>query len=183
MSATKKDLTRAQHQRGITLGPPRALGVSAVLIALYYLAPLDQLTGVSLLVSLIIGLVVLAAMTTYQVWAILRAAHPGVRAVEALATQSSLPAAVRGHLLLDVAQQQQQLQRARIDPDRLDLLHRDCLCHGRLRGHFPGQPSGSPGRHGPDDLQPDRPRSGRSVSLSERSSRHAKTTRTAETGN
>jgi voltage-gated potassium channel len=86
MSATNKVLTRAQRQRGITLGLLRALGVSAVLIALYYLAPLDQLTGVSLLVSLIIGLVVLAAMTAYQVWAILRAAHPGVRAVEALAT-------------------------------------------------------------------------------------------------
>ena len=73
---------------GIALGLLRALGVSAVLIALYYLAPLDQLTGVSLLVSLIIGLVVLAAMTAYQVWAILRAAHPGVRAVELSPRQS-----------------------------------------------------------------------------------------------
>jgi voltage-gated potassium channel len=86
MSATNKVLTRAQRQRGITLGLLRALGVSAVLIALYYLAPLDQLAGISLLLSLIIGLLVLAAMTAYQVWAILRAAHPGVRAVEALAT-------------------------------------------------------------------------------------------------
>jgi hypothetical protein len=86
MSATNKVLTRAQRQRGITLGLLRALGVSAVLIAVYYLAPLDQLAGISLLLSLIIGLLVLAAMTAYQVWAILRAAHPGVRAVEALAT-------------------------------------------------------------------------------------------------
>lgn len=86
MSATNKDLTRAQRQRGITLGLLRALGISAVLIALYYLAPLDQRAGISLLLSLIIGLLVLAAMTAYHVWAILRAAHPGVRAVEALAT-------------------------------------------------------------------------------------------------
>ena len=86
MSATSKDLTRAQRQRGITLGLLRALGITAVLIALYYLAPLNQLTGISLLLSLIIGLLVLAAMTVYQVWAILRAVHPGVRAVEALAT-------------------------------------------------------------------------------------------------
>ena len=86
MSATNKDLTRAQRQRGITLGLLRALGASAVLIALYYLAPLDRLTGVSLLAAVIIGLLALAAMTAYQVWAILRAAHPGVRAVEALAT-------------------------------------------------------------------------------------------------
>ena len=86
MSATKKDLTRAQRQRGIALGLLRALGASAVLIVLYYLAPLDQRTGISLLLSLIIGLLVLAVMTAYHVWAILRAAHHGVRAVEALAT-------------------------------------------------------------------------------------------------
>jgi voltage-gated potassium channel len=86
MSATDMDLTRAQRQRGITLGLLRALAVSAVLIALYYLLPLDHLTGISLLVAMIIGLLALAAMTAYQVWAILRAAHPGVRAIEALAT-------------------------------------------------------------------------------------------------
>ena len=86
MSATDKGLTRAQRRRGITLGLLRALGVGVVLIALYYLAPLDRLTGVSLLVAMIIGLLALAAMTAYQVWAILRAAHPGVRAIEALAT-------------------------------------------------------------------------------------------------
>jgi voltage-gated potassium channel len=86
MSATNKDLTRAQRRRGITLGLLRALGISAVLIALYYLAPLDQLTEVPLLVALIIGLLVLAAMTAYQVRAVLRAAHPGVRGIEALAT-------------------------------------------------------------------------------------------------
>jgi len=85
MSTTNKDLTRAQRRRGITLGLLRALGISAVLIALYYLAPLDQLTEVPL-VSMIIGLLVLAAMTAYQVRAILHAAHPGVRGIEALAT-------------------------------------------------------------------------------------------------
>jgi voltage-gated potassium channel len=86
MSATDKDLTRAQRRRGITLGLLRALGVSAVLIALYYLAPLDRLTGVALLAAMIIGLLALAAMTAYQVWAILRAAYPGIRAIQALAT-------------------------------------------------------------------------------------------------
>ena len=86
MSATDEDLTRAQRRRGITLGLLRALGVSAVLIALYYLAPLDRLTGVSLLAAVIIGLLALAAMIAYQVWAIRHAALPGIRAVEALAT-------------------------------------------------------------------------------------------------
>ena len=86
MSATNKDLTRAQRERGLILGLLRTLGVTAVLIALYYLAPLDHLIGMSLLVTMIIGLVALAAMTAYQVSAIRRAAQPGVRALEALAT-------------------------------------------------------------------------------------------------
>jgi Sec-independent protein secretion pathway component TatC len=66
------------HEQGPTTGPTSAgphhraatrIRVTAVLIALHYLAPLDHLAGVSLLVSMIIGLVALAAMTAYQVWA------------------------------------------------------------------------------------------------------------------
>ena len=62
------------------------MGVAAVLIALYYIAPLDHLTRQSLVAALILGLLFLAAMTAFQVRAILRAAHPAVRAIEALAT-------------------------------------------------------------------------------------------------
>jgi voltage-gated potassium channel len=85
MNATEQVLTLASR-RGVILGLLRALGATAVLIALYYLAPLDQLTRLSLVVCMIIGLFVLAAVIAYQVRAILRAAFPGVRAIEALAT-------------------------------------------------------------------------------------------------
>ena len=84
MSAT--DGPRRAQRRRVIFGLLRAVGVAAVLIALYYIAPLDHLTGQSLVAALVLGLLFLAAMTAFQVRAILRAAHPAVRAIEALAT-------------------------------------------------------------------------------------------------
>ena len=77
---------RGRDRWRITLGFLRAFVVTAVLIAVYYLAPLDRLTQTSLVVIMIAGLVALTGMTAYQVWAVLRATYPAVRAIEALAT-------------------------------------------------------------------------------------------------
>ncbi len=85
MNATERVLTRANRQRVIR-GLLRALVATTILIAAYYLAPLDHLTRISLVACMIIGLLVLAAMIAYQVSAILRATFPGIRAIEALAT-------------------------------------------------------------------------------------------------
>jgi voltage-gated potassium channel Kch len=85
MNPTEQVLTRTNRQ-GVILGLLRAVGSTAVLIAVYYLAPLDHLTRIPLFVCMIIGLLLLAAMIAYQVWAILRASFPGVRAIQALAT-------------------------------------------------------------------------------------------------
>ena len=74
------------NRRAVVLGLLRALGATAILVAAYYLVPLERLTHISLFARMIVGLLVLAAVTAYQVWAILRATFPGIRAVEALAT-------------------------------------------------------------------------------------------------
>jgi voltage-gated potassium channel len=84
MSAT--DGPKRALRRRIIFGLLRAVGITAVLITIYYIAPLNLLTRLPLIVSMILGLILLAAMTAYQVWAILRAAQPAVRAIEALAT-------------------------------------------------------------------------------------------------
>jgi hypothetical protein len=63
----------------------RALATTAVLLALYYVSPLDHVEAVPLPVSLIALLLVLVGVTIWQVRAITRAAYPGVRAMEALA--------------------------------------------------------------------------------------------------
>ena len=57
-----------------------------ILIALYYLVPLDLLNSVPLWASLTVGVLALTAMLAHQVRAVFRADYPGIRAAEALAT-------------------------------------------------------------------------------------------------
>jgi voltage-gated potassium channel len=78
-------LTPVERRRLITKALLRALLTTAVLVAAYYLLPLDQVVSVPLVVSLAAGLLVLLGVTIWQLRAITRAAHPRVRAVEALA--------------------------------------------------------------------------------------------------
>ena len=67
----------------------RALGNTAVLVAIYYLLPLDHTRTWVAATTLIIGLVAFIALVIFQTCWIIRSRFPGLRAVEALAT--SLP--------------------------------------------------------------------------------------------
>jgi hypothetical protein len=67
----------------------RAVGTTAALVTIYYLLPLDRTSTWVGATILIIGLVALIALVTFQVRSIIRSQFPGLRAVEALAT--SLP--------------------------------------------------------------------------------------------
>ena len=78
-------LSPAQRRRRLVAGLLRASAVTVVLVAVYYAAPLDRLSGVPLGLTLAVGLLVLAAVASYQVKAIIRSRHPAVKAVEALA--------------------------------------------------------------------------------------------------
>lgn len=62
----------------------RAIVTATVLVALYYLLPLDDLSGASAVGGLIVGLAVFLALVAWEVWRILRSAHPETRALEAL---------------------------------------------------------------------------------------------------
>jgi voltage-gated potassium channel len=75
--------------RTIALAVLRALGTSAVLVAIYYLLPLDHTSTWRAATILAIGLVALVALVTFQVRSISRSRFPGMRAVEHLAI--SLP--------------------------------------------------------------------------------------------
>src|SRR5580693_1481609 len=81
--ADRNDLSPALRRRLFGLGLLRALATTIVLVALYYLLPLDHITNVPL--TLAAGVVILLAVTIWQVRAIIRARYPGLRAVEALA--------------------------------------------------------------------------------------------------
>jgi voltage-gated potassium channel len=67
----------------MVLGLFRALATAVVLVALYYQLPLDRVTDVPL--TLVVGLVILLAVTAWQLRAVVRAKYPAVRAVVALA--------------------------------------------------------------------------------------------------
>ena len=82
---------------------------------LYYLAPLDRLTGMAPLVAVITGLPALAAMTGYHCGDRPRASSRGACHGGPRHHRPALPPEVLRHLLPDVAHQPQQLQRVRID--------------------------------------------------------------------
>ena len=86
MSTTPiESLPTAERRRLVAIGLVRALATTLVVVAAYYLLPLDNLAGISLAVALAVGLLALTAVVAYQVRAIIRHPHSAVRAVEALA--------------------------------------------------------------------------------------------------
>ena len=79
-------LAPARRRRQLVLGVLRSLASAVVLVAVYYLLPLDHLAGVPLAVILVVGVVILLAVATWQLRLVLKARYPGLRAGEALAT-------------------------------------------------------------------------------------------------
>jgi len=68
----------------------RAVGSTAVLVIIYYLLPLDHTARWAASTMLVIGLLALIALVTFQVRTIIASSFPGLRAVEALATSVPL---------------------------------------------------------------------------------------------
>ena len=83
VQADGKPPASAWRRGRVVLGLFRALATAVVLVALYYLLPLDHVKDVPL--TLAVGLVILLAVTAWQLRAIVRAKYPAVRAVVALA--------------------------------------------------------------------------------------------------
>ena len=63
----------------------RALLTVTLLVVLYYALPMDHEFDTATIVLLLVGLLVFAALVTWQVRAILRSDYPAVQAVQALA--------------------------------------------------------------------------------------------------
>ena len=60
-------------------------GFGQPLVVLYYVLPLDERLHAGVAVRLLLGLVIFAAMATWQVRSIIGARYPAVQAIEALA--------------------------------------------------------------------------------------------------
>lgn len=83
IQADGKQLASAWRRGRVVLGLFGALATAVVLVALYYLLPLNHVKNVPL--TLAVGLVILLAVIAWQLRAIVRAKYPAVRAVVALA--------------------------------------------------------------------------------------------------
>ena len=90
VETSTKDLGSRPERRLIVAGLLRASLTTAVLVALYYLLPMNEALHLSAVVRLVVGLIIFAAVTTWQIRRILRSRYPGVRAVEALAVAAPL---------------------------------------------------------------------------------------------
>ena len=84
-TAPIESLATAERRWLIAIGLVRALATTVIVIAAYYLPPLNKLTSTSLGVALAAGLLALTAVVAYQVRAIIRHPHSAIRAIEALA--------------------------------------------------------------------------------------------------
>ena len=80
-----QELAPARRRRLIALGLLRALSAIVLLVAAYYLLPLRNISDAKSVVLLVVGLLAVIVIVTWEVRAILKADNPGVKAVEALA--------------------------------------------------------------------------------------------------
>lgn len=83
-------LTAWQRLWLIARGLLRALATAAVMVALYYVLPLDRRSDTYVFAVLVVGVALLAGMIAWQVRAIVRSDYPGIRAVQSLAATTPL---------------------------------------------------------------------------------------------
>src|SRR6516162_2280737 len=89
-AGTPPDLPQPAPLGKIVRAVLRALGSAAVLVALYYLLPLDHTARWHAITILVIGLAALIGLIAFQVRSIIASPYPGLRALEALATSVPL---------------------------------------------------------------------------------------------
>ena len=85
-----KPLTARRRRWLIARGLLRALATAVVMVALYYVLPLDRRSDTYVFAVLVIGVGLLAAMIAWQVRAIETSAYPAIRAVQSLASITPL---------------------------------------------------------------------------------------------
>ena len=84
-TASYDDLSREQRRRLAIAGTLRTLATVAILVALYYLLPLDHTSGAGPVAKLVLGAAAIILICWWQIRTILRSQHPSLRATEALA--------------------------------------------------------------------------------------------------
>ena len=82
---TIKEMEPRQRRRVLALALLRALLYAIVLVALYYVLPVDEEWRLSSGLRMVLGLALFVAVLIWQIRKVLTSRHPGIRAIEALA--------------------------------------------------------------------------------------------------
>jgi voltage-gated potassium channel len=77
--------SRSQRRRIVAAASLRTIGTTALVVAVYFLVPMDRSFGLGTVIGLVLGVLALFAIIGFQVWKIARSDYPTIRAVEALA--------------------------------------------------------------------------------------------------
>ncbi|WP_301112877.1 potassium channel family protein [Microbacterium sp.] len=80
-----RGLTRRERRRFILRGLARAALMTVLLVAVYFVVPLEWIDAMPVTVVLVVAPVILLVVTAWQISAILRSDQPGLRGIEALA--------------------------------------------------------------------------------------------------
>ncbi|WP_363353775.1 potassium channel family protein [Microbacterium sp. LMI12-1-1.1] len=83
--SASRELTRRQRRRFILRGLARAALMTVLLVAVYFVVPLDWIGAMPVTVMLAVAPVILLVVAVWQIRAILRSEQPGLRGIEALA--------------------------------------------------------------------------------------------------
>ncbi|MET1010892.1 MAG: potassium channel family protein [Actinomycetota bacterium] len=81
----KGEIDPKKRRRVLAIVLLRALLTAAVLVALYYLLPIDEEWRLSAGVRAVVGSILFLAVLSWQVRTVARSRHPGIRAIGALA--------------------------------------------------------------------------------------------------
>lgn len=73
------------RRRQLLMSLYRAVGADVLLLACYFVAPLDEKPGPVAWAKFVVALMLFAAVIVFQLWAIVRSSAPRLRAVEAAA--------------------------------------------------------------------------------------------------
>ncbi len=80
-----EEMSRAERRRFVLRGLGRAVTMTIVLVALYFVVPLEWISSVPVGLVLLIAPLILLAVSIWQIRAVMRSPQPGLRGIEALA--------------------------------------------------------------------------------------------------
>lgn len=172
--AHTKELSAAERRRFILRGLLRAMIAAVVLLALYFLVPLELIAHLPQVLTITVAGAVLLAVTVWQLRAIIRSPQPRLREIEALTVIATLYLiALRSDLLSPDAIALRSLHVQRAHTRRRPVFHGHGVLHRWLRRYHPVERSRAHHRHSSNDPQPHRARCRRSTPDGRRSAKSA----------